>query len=159
MASNKRLLIGVSAIAATFAFSPFSFAQISSNPAAAPAMNSTAPATNSSSMAANANENGSGMMSKRELRRKVKLALRHDAETKHCDIHVHAMNDGTVRLTGHVASADLAQHAEQVAQQVNGVKNVENHIRSRGSATSETKGGAAGMNSDSSGSEPAPSTP
>ena len=109
MASNKRLIIGASAIAAAFALAPVSFAQISSNPAAAPAMNSTAPAMNSNSMAANANENNSGMISKRELRRKVRLALRHDAETKHCDIHVHAMKDGTVRLTGQVASAEIGR--------------------------------------------------
>jgi hyperosmotically inducible periplasmic protein len=68
---------------------------------------------------------------------RVKRAIHADSQLSGSDIHV-STTAGTVTLKGHVASNDMAAHAEQVAQQTKGVKNVDNKlmVNSSGSANS-----------------------
>jgi hyperosmotically inducible protein len=58
---------------------------------------------------------------------KVKTALHEDAATKASDIHV-STSVGVVTLRGQVFSTNAAARAEQLAQQVDGVKGVSNKL-------------------------------
>ena len=58
---------------------------------------------------------------------KVKTALHENKVTKNADIHVHTVA-GVVTLQGTVPSADMAEAAQQVAQQTSGVKEVRNEL-------------------------------
>ncbi len=58
---------------------------------------------------------------------KVKAALHKDADTKHAKIHV-STSAGVVTLKGKVPSQDVAAHAEQIAQNTEGVKSVNNKL-------------------------------
>ena len=59
---------------------------------------------------------------------KVKTALHQDDQLKNAEIHV-STTAGTVTLRGYVPSLDMAAHAQQVAQQTEGVKNVNNKLK------------------------------
>jgi len=58
---------------------------------------------------------------------KVKHALHENKVTGDSDIHVHTVA-GVVTLKGKVSSAGAATTAQQVAQQIDGVKEVRNHL-------------------------------
>lgn len=58
---------------------------------------------------------------------KVKSALGGDSQFKYDDVHVTTFK-GTVQLSGFVASDDAKHHAEDLAKNVEGVKNVQNKI-------------------------------
>jgi hyperosmotically inducible protein len=58
---------------------------------------------------------------------KVKTALARDKGVKSSGIHV-ATTAGVVTLKGHVASPEMAEHAAQVAEQIDGVKSVNNQL-------------------------------
>jgi len=57
----------------------------------------------------------------------VKSSLVRDKNVKASGIHV-STTAGVVTLKGHVASPEMAEHAAQVAEQVNGVKSVNNQL-------------------------------
>lgn len=57
----------------------------------------------------------------------VKSALHRDDATEHSDIHV-STSAGVVTLRGSVPSADIAQLAERIAQNSEGVKDVKNKL-------------------------------
>ena len=59
---------------------------------------------------------------------KVKTALHDDKITKSGDIHVTTVA-GIVTLRGTVASSDIADHAQQLAEQTTGVKSVKNKLK------------------------------
>lgn len=59
---------------------------------------------------------------------KVKTALHNDKTTQSGDIHVTTVA-GVVTLRGTVASSDIADHAQQLAEQTTGVKSVENKLK------------------------------
>jgi osmotically-inducible protein OsmY len=61
------------------------------------------------------------------LTAKVKMALDKDDTTKHQDIHVKTVA-GVVTLRGKVASSAVADRAQQLAEQTNGVKSVRNKL-------------------------------
>lgn len=57
----------------------------------------------------------------------VKGKLATDKQVKASDIHVNTKG-GVVTLYGDVPSPEMAEHAEQLAQQTNGVKSVDNKL-------------------------------
>ena len=57
----------------------------------------------------------------------VKTKLATDKEVKASEIHVNTKG-GVVTLYGNVPSPEMAEHAEQLAQQTNGVKSVDNKL-------------------------------
>ena len=59
---------------------------------------------------------------------KVKSALLDDHATSRSEIHV-STSSGVVTLRGEVASTDVAARAEQLAQNTEGVKDVNNKLR------------------------------
>jgi len=59
---------------------------------------------------------------------KVKTALHDDKVTKGGDIHVTTVA-GVVTLRGSVASSDVSDHAQQLAQQTTGVRRVRNKLK------------------------------
>ncbi|HXZ88385.1 MAG TPA: BON domain-containing protein [Candidatus Binataceae bacterium] len=59
---------------------------------------------------------------------KVKTALHDDKITQSGDIHVTTVA-GVVTLRGTVASSDIADHAQQLAEQTTGVKRVKNKLK------------------------------
>jgi len=59
---------------------------------------------------------------------KVKTELLDDRATSHADIHVRT-SAGVVTLEGDVASTDTAARAEQLAQNTEGVKEVNNKLK------------------------------
>ena len=59
---------------------------------------------------------------------KVKTALHDDKITQSGDIHVTTVT-GVVTLRGTVASSDIADHAQQLAEQTTGVKSVKNKLK------------------------------
>jgi osmotically-inducible protein OsmY len=61
---------------------------------------------------------------------RVKSALGKDPQYKYEDIHVNTFK-GDVQLSGFVASGDAKRHAESLAKDVDGVKQVENDINVR----------------------------
>ena len=62
------------------------------------------------------------------LTAKVKTALHDDKATKGADIHVTTIA-GTVTLRGRVASTDVSNRAEEIAQHTTGVKAVKNKLK------------------------------
>ena len=60
---------------------------------------------------------------------KVKEALLTDKMTKAYTIHVDTDNNGIVTLTGEVPSMSVAKHAEELAQNVSGVRSVQNELQ------------------------------
>ena len=67
---------------------------------------------------------------------KVKAALHEDGATQHSDIHV-STSAGIVTLTGQAASTDAAARAEQLAQQTEGVRVVDNKLMVSGDTRAE----------------------
>jgi hyperosmotically inducible periplasmic protein len=57
----------------------------------------------------------------------VKTALARDKEVRSSEIHVDTIA-GVVTLKGSVASPEMAQHAMQLSEQVNGVRSVNNQL-------------------------------
>jgi osmotically-inducible protein OsmY len=58
---------------------------------------------------------------------RVKSALDSDSQFKYDDVHVTTFK-GTVQLSGFVASEDAKHHAEDLAKNAQGVKDVQNAI-------------------------------
>ena len=67
---------------------------------------------------------------------KVKTALHEDNATSNADIHVRTAA-GVVTLRGKVASTDVAARAEQLAQNTEGVKEVDNKLTLSSSSMAE----------------------
>lgn len=59
---------------------------------------------------------------------KVKTALHNDKVTKDGDIHVTTV-EGVVTLRGTVASSDISEHAQKLAEETTGVKSVKNKLK------------------------------
>ena len=69
-----------------------------------------------------------GQPSDLNLTQKIKQALAGDAVTKGAAIQVNTQ-DRMVTLGGDVPSRTVAEHAQQLAARVNGVRGIENHMR------------------------------
>ncbi len=67
---------------------------------------------------------------------KVKTALHDDKVTKDGNIHVTTVA-GVVTLRGTVASSDVSDHAEKLAEQTTGVKRVKNRLKIAGGSAAE----------------------
>lgn len=65
---------------------------------------------------------------------KVKEALMTDKMTKDYTIHVDTHDGGIVNLTGEVPSMSVAEHAKEVAQNVSGVRKVNNELQVKNAA-------------------------
>jgi hyperosmotically inducible protein len=118
--------VGVGSLAALLSFSPSVFAQGMDNPppAGAPAdMN----APNMNAPKAGTEMNAPKMDTDASLTTKVEEALKSDQSTANARIHVSA-KDGVVTLNGKVDSKTTADHAEQTAASVSGVKSVNNQL-------------------------------
>jgi hyperosmotically inducible periplasmic protein len=114
MKSVRRTRIGGLTLAAALALSPVVFAQ--ENPApSGPMPMGGASATQASDPS---------------LMQKAKVALASDPATKDATIEVEASN-GTVKLTGQVDSKATAEHAQQVVAQIDGVKSVDNELKTK----------------------------
>lgn len=86
---------------------------------------SNPPAAHSDSMGA--------AISDTDITAKVKLKYVGDKALKGSDISVNTTN-GVVTLTGSAASSDAKKHAEEVAEQVKGVKSVSNELKTPSSS-------------------------
>jgi osmotically-inducible protein OsmY len=116
MKSERKTLVGALTLASALALSPIVFAQ--ENPAPSgpmPMGGAAASATQPSDPS---------------LMQKVKAALARDPATKDAAIEVDASN-GTVKLTGQVDSKATAEHAQQVVAQIDGVKSVDNELKTK----------------------------
>jgi hyperosmotically inducible protein len=117
MKSERRTLVGGLTLAAALALSPVVFAQ--ENPAPSGPM----PMGGAAASVTQPNDDPS-------LMQKVKATLASDPSTKDATIEVAASN-GTVKLTGQVDSKATAEHAQQVVAQINGVKSVDNELKTK----------------------------
>jgi osmotically-inducible protein OsmY len=115
MKRKKKVLIGASILAAALGLSPMVFAQESSLPSGPMSMGDATTAAQPSDA---------------RLMRKIKAALATDPSTNGARIHV-AAKDGLVTLSGDVDSNATREHAQQVVAQINGVKSVDNELKSR----------------------------
>lgn len=121
---KRRTLVGALTLASALALSPIAFAQ--ENPApSGPMPMSGASATEQSGAGASAMQQNDP-----SLMQKVKAALANDPATKDASIDVEAFN-GTVKLTGQVDSKVTAEHAKQVVAQIDGVKSVDNELKTK----------------------------
>jgi hyperosmotically inducible periplasmic protein len=116
MKSERRTLIGGLTLAAAIALSPLVFAQ--ENPAPSGPM----PMAGAGASATQASDPS--------LMQKAKAALASDPATKDATIEVEASN-GMVKLTGQVDSKATAEHAQQVVAQIDGVKSVDNELKTK----------------------------
>ena len=116
MKSERRTLVGGLTLAAALALSPIVFAQ--ENPAP------SGPMPMGGAAASVTQPNDPSLM------QKVKATLASDPSTKDATIEVAASN-GTVKLTGQVDSKATAEHAQQVVAQINGVKSVDNELKTK----------------------------
>ncbi len=155
----KRGLLGISVLAVTISLSPFAFGQ------GDPGQSSGSPLANDQgkSMGQSAKdsaENGAAEVKKgaesaaskvaRTARRayhkggaelkdsmltaKTRTALLRNEETKRSTIHV-STERGVVTLSGAVNSKEMAEQAQEVVAQIDGVKNIRNDLTYPGSAT------------------------
>jgi osmotically-inducible protein OsmY len=67
---------------------------------------------------------------------RVKAALHDDSTTEHSDIHVTTAN-GVVTLRGNVRSTEVSQRAFDLAQNTDGVKEVNNELRILGTTVAD----------------------
>ncbi|SRR6266478_212683 len=118
MKSERRTLVGGLTLAAALALSPVVFAQ--ENPAPSGPM----PMPMGGAAASVTQPNDPSLM------QKVKATLAADPSTKDATIEVAASN-GTVKLTGQVDSKATAEHAQQMVAQINGVKSVDNELKTK----------------------------
>jgi hyperosmotically inducible protein len=127
---NKMIL---SAAVFSFAMAGSAFAQDSSAPSASESMHQAGQdVKNAGSDTYNAAKDaGTGTVTAirdTNITAKVKVALREDKITEDSQIHGDTVA-GVVTLTGNVPSTDTAAHAEQVASQTEGVKQVNNQLK------------------------------
>ena len=116
MKSEHRTLISGLTLTAALALSPLVFAQENPVPSGPMRMGGAA---------ASATE-----PSDPSLMQKVKAALASDPSTKDATIEIAASN-GTVKLTGQVDSKATAERAQQVVAQIDGVKSVDNELKTK----------------------------
>ncbi len=159
----KRGLLGISVLAVTISLSPFAFGQgdpgqSSGSPIASPSANDQGKSMGQS--ARDSAENGAAEVKKgaesaaskvaRTARRayhkvgaelrdsmltaKAKTALLRNEETKRSTIHV-STERGVVTLSGAVNSKEMAEQAQEMVAQIDGVKNIRNDLTYPGSAT------------------------
>jgi|HubBroStandDraft_5_1064220.scaffolds.fasta_scaffold437125_1 hyperosmotically inducible protein len=127
---NKMIL---SAAVFSFAMAGSAFAQDSGSPSASESMHQAGQEVrNAGSDTYNAAKDaGTGTvtaMRDTKITAKVKVALHEDKITEDSQIHVDTVA-GVVTLTGDVPSTDAAAHAEQIASQTEGVKQVNNQLK------------------------------
>jgi osmotically-inducible protein OsmY len=116
--------VGVGSLTALLALSPLAFAQ------AGGAMDNPAPAVPPASADSGAAMGNpiAAQPSDASLTSLVKEALKSDQSTMDAQIHVSA-KDGVVTLKGKVDSKATADHAQQTAASVSGVKSVDNQLK------------------------------
>lgn len=117
MKSIGKIILGASTLGVALALSPMLFAQESSMPPGSMPMGSAA-------------ADSATQPKDSTLTQKVKAALASDPSTSRSRIDV-AAKDGVVMLSGEVDSAATKQHAEQVVAQIQGVRGVENELKTK----------------------------
>ena len=116
MKSERGTLVGGLTLAAALALSPMVFAQENPVPSGPMPMGGAAASAT--------------QPSDPSLMQKVKAALGSDPATKDATIEVAASN-GTVKLSGQVGSKAAAEHAQQGVAQIDGVKSVDNELKTK----------------------------
>jgi osmotically-inducible protein OsmY len=116
MKSERKTLVGAFTLASALALSPIVFAQENPAPSGPMPMGGAATSTTQPSDSS--------------LMQKVKVALASDPQMKGSTIDVAAAN-GTVTLSGRVDSKATAEHAQQVVAQIDGVKSVDNELKTK----------------------------
>jgi osmotically-inducible protein OsmY len=116
MKRKTKVLIGASGLAVALGLSPMVFAQDNSVPSGPIPMGDLS--------------NSAAQPSDSVLMQKIRNALATDPSTSGAGIHV-AAKDGMVTLKGEVDSSATKEHAQQVVSQIDGVKSVDNELKTR----------------------------